>query len=61
MCFQLSQRLNPILFEAIKLKFETSRKIGVDSNGLYCRISLSSKKDIQWIINFFLFQEIILY
>jgi Cytochrome b/b6/petB/LAGLIDADG endonuclease len=55
MCFQLSQRLELILFEAIRLKFETKKRIKIDKNKLYCRLSLSSKKDIQQVINFFSF------
>ena len=55
MCFQLSQRIELILFEAIKLKFGTKKKINIDNNQIYCRLSLSSKKDIQCVINFFSF------
>ena len=55
MCFQLSQRLEPLLFEAIKLKFDSNVKIGVDKNKKYSRLSFSNKKDIQKVINFFSF------
>jgi hypothetical protein len=57
MCFQLSQRLEPVLFNAIKLKFKSKKKVGIDNNGLYCRLSLSSKKDIQEVIHFFSFSS----
>lgn len=51
-CFQLRQRLNSLLFQAFKLKFQTNKKIGLDQ-GLYNQLSLSSKTDIQKVINFF--------
>ncbi len=53
-CFQLKQRLHVILFEAFKLVFKTNRKIGIEKN-LYCQFSVSSKTDIQRVINFFSF------
>jgi len=53
-CFQLRQRLDLLLFEAFKLRFQTSRKIGLDQV-LYNQFSVSSKADIQKVINFFSF------
>lgn len=53
-CFQLKQRLHLPLFEAFKLIFETNRKISIE-NGLYCQFSVSSKADIQKVLNFFSF------
>jgi hypothetical protein len=51
-CFQLKQRVHVNLFEAFKIIFDTKRKITID-NGLYAQFSVSSKVDIQTIINFF--------
>jgi hypothetical protein len=53
-CFQLKQRVHVLLFEAFKLVFETSRKIETE-NGLYNQFTVSSKADIQRVINFFSF------
>lgn len=53
-CFQLKQRLHVNLFEAFKLIFETNRKISIEK-GLYCQFSVSSKADIQKVIDFFSF------
>lgn len=53
-CFQLKQRLHPVLFEGFKLVFETNRKIENDKE-LYNQFSVSSKGDIQKVINFFSF------
>ena len=53
-CFQLKQRLHVHLFESFKLIFETTRKIDVEK-GLYCQFGVSSKGDIQKVINFFSF------
>jgi hypothetical protein len=53
-CFQIRQRLHMALFEAFKLVFNTTRKISVD-NSLYVQFSVSSKSDIQNVINFFSF------
>ena len=53
-CFQLRQRTHKLLFEAFKLIFDTNRKIGFDSNS-YNLFSVSSKADIQRVINFFSF------
>lgn len=51
-CFQIQQRMNLLLFQAFKLKFQTQRKIGLN-RGLYNQFSISSKADIQKVINFF--------
>ena len=51
-CFQLQQCLHLLLFQAFKLKFQTNRKIGLNK-GLYNQFSVSSKVDIQNVINFF--------
>jgi hypothetical protein len=53
-CFQLKQRTHVLLFEAFKLIFQTSRKIGTE-NCLYNQFSVSSKTDIQKVMNFFSF------
>lgn len=53
-CFQLKQVMHTNLFEAFKLIFETSRKIETTNN--YNQFSVSSKVDIQKVINFFSFQ-----
>lgn len=52
-CFQLKQRIHSNLFEAFKLIFDTNRKIGV--TGSYNQFGVSSKSDIQRVINFFSF------
>ena len=52
--FQLKQRLHYNLFEAFKLVFNTNCKVTIDK-GLYNQFSVSSKKDIQTVINFFSF------
>ena len=51
-CFQLKQRLHENLFEAFKLIFNTSKKIE-NRKGLYSQFSVSSKSDIQTVINLF--------
>ena len=53
-CFQLKQKIHVLLFEAFKLVFETNRKIGIEK-GMYNQFSVSSKIDIQKVINFFSF------
>jgi hypothetical protein len=45
--------MNPILFESLKLRFNTKRKIGIDGNNMYYQLSVSRKEDIQRVINFF--------
>lgn len=53
-CFQLKQRLHVKLFEAFKLVFNTERKISLDKD-LYVQFGVSSKADIQTVINYFSF------
>jgi hypothetical protein len=53
-CFQLKQRLHVQLFEAFKLIFNTNRKILIEKEK-YNQFSVSSKTDIQKVINFFSF------
>jgi len=52
-CFQLKQRIHYNLFEAFKLIFDTNRKIDTTNN--YSQFGVSSKSDIQKVINFFSF------
>ena len=52
-CFQLKQRMHSNLFEAFNLIFSTNRKT-VITNG-YNQFSVSSKSDIQKVINLFSF------
>ena len=51
-CFQIKQRSHKELFKAFQLIFNTNRKIGIELNQ-YMQFSVSSKKDIQSVINFF--------
>lgn len=53
-CFQLKQRIHTNLFEAFKLVFNINRKI--DTTNGFSQFSVSSKSDIQTVINFFSFQ-----
>ena len=53
-CFQLKQRIHILLFEAFKIIFDTSRKILTEKDQ-YNQFSVSSKTDIQTVINFFSF------
>jgi hypothetical protein len=53
-CFQIKQRLHHVLFEAFKLTFDTSRKITIDQD-MYLQFGVSSKSDIQKVIDFFSF------
>jgi hypothetical protein len=56
-CFQLKQRVHTNLFEAFKLVFfgsaTTNRKIDTTNN--YNQFGVSSKSDVQKVINFFSF------
>lgn len=52
-CFQLRQRIHNNLFEAFKLVFNTNRKIDTTNN--FNQFSVSSKSDIQKVIDFFSF------
>ena len=58
-CFQIKQRLHLLLFEAFKLVFNTNRKITLPLRGLdkelYAQFGVSSKSDLQNVINFFSF------
>lgn len=53
-CFQLKQRLHDVMFQALKLIFDTDRKISIEKD-LYLQFGVSSKSDIQKVINFFSF------
>lgn len=53
-CFQLKQRMHVNLFESFGLLFNTTRKIDMENN-IYNQFSVSSKTDIQSVINFFSF------
>jgi len=53
-CFQLSQRAHADLSEALRLVFNTSRKISVE-NKLSNQFGVSSRHDIQTVIDFFSF------
>ena len=53
-CFQLKQRIHLNLFEAFRLLFNTTRKLETEK-GLYNQFGVSSKADIQTVINFFSF------
>ena len=53
-CFQLKQRIHTSLFESFKLVFNTNRKIEIENN-MYNQFSVSSKADVQTVINFFSF------
>lgn len=66
-CFQLKQRPHPVLFAAFQLVFKTRRKITVEfaanangassNNGVrvaeYHQFAISSKNDVQTVVNFF--------
>ena len=66
-CFQIKQKLHLLLFEAFKLVFNTNRKITgfapqIPQRGIrglekefYAQFGVSSKSDIQNVINFFSF------
>ena len=56
-CFQIRQRLHSTLFEAFKLVFDTKRKID-NQNDLYNQFSVSSKADVQKVINYFSFSDL---
>lgn len=53
-CFQLKQRIQVQLFEAFRLLFDTKRKIVIEKNK-FVQFSVSSKTDIQKVIDFFSF------
>jgi len=52
-CFILKQRIHLNLFEAFKLIYTTNRKIESANN--YVQFSISSKADVQKVINLFSF------
>ena len=56
-CFQLKQRIHSDLFEAFKLIFSsaTPQNRKIDSTNNYNQFGISSKSDIQKVINFFSF------
>lgn len=51
-CFQLKQKYNFELFNDIKLFFNLNKGISINKNK-YIQLTVSSKKDIQTIIDFF--------
>jgi hypothetical protein len=51
-CFQLKQRIHTEVFVAFGSLFDTKRKITIE-NDRHAQFSVSSKKDIQTVINFF--------
>lgn len=53
-CFQLKQRMHLTLFESFKLLFLTKTKIYTEQN-MYHQFTVTSKTDIQKVINFFSF------
>lgn len=53
-CFQLKQRIHTELFEAFKLLFDTNRSISIENNR-YAQFSVSSRLDLQKVVNFFSF------
>lgn len=55
-CFQLKQKYNLELFNNITLFFNTTRKLNIYKNK-YIQFNVSSKNDIQNIINFFSFSN----
>ena len=55
-CFQLKQRIHTNLFEAFKLVFNTSLRLRkIDTTNNFNQFGVSSKSDIQTVINFFSF------
>ena len=53
-CFQIKQRIHLKLFEAFKLLFDSNKNIYFEKDK-YIQLSLSSKTEIQKVINFFSF------
>jgi len=53
-CFQIKHKMHYELFEAFKLVFNTERKITIDKLN-NSQFGVSSKEDIQKVINFFSF------
>lgn len=54
--FSLKQRFHIELFQAFKVLFKTNRVIGLE-DGKYHQLSVSSKADIQQVVNFFSFSN----
>lgn len=52
MCFQLKQKYNFELFNSIKKLLNINKGISINKDK-YIQLSISSKKDIQKIVNFF--------
>ena len=52
-CFSITQRLIPVLFDAILLYFGSKTTINVYSSGKYAKVSLSSIKDLTKVVAFF--------
>ncbi len=57
-CFQIKQKIISLkdreLFESFKLLFKTQRSLSIESDK-YIQFSVSSKNDIQTVIDFFSF------
>ena len=53
-CFQLKQKIHANLFQSLKLLFNANRKLGIENN-MYIQFSVSSRADIQTVIDFFSF------
>ena len=53
-CYQLKQRIHTQLFAAFQLFFNTKRSIYIE-NDMFAQFCVSSKTDIQTVINFFSF------
>jgi FPC/CPF motif-containing protein YcgG len=54
--FSLVQRTHTLLFAAFKIVFDSTRQIEERSG--YTRFVVSSKKDIQSVVNFFSFSDL---
>ena len=50
-CFSVRQRSHVLLFDAIKIIFNTRR--GVENDGKYMNLVMSSKKDLQTVVDLF--------
>jgi hypothetical protein len=53
-CFQIKQKMHYEMFEAFKIIFNTNRKISIDEYN-HTQFGVSSKTDIQTVIQFFSF------
>jgi hypothetical protein len=53
-CFQIKQRIHILLFEGLKLVFNTKRFVSIEKEK-YAQLSVSSRADIQKVIDFFSF------